>query len=445
MVGEGSSPGEDHQRTESHELVEDQLRDLIDVLRRPLQGRPVLVPFGSQAFFEGTLNPMGQELHTGGEKSVGEGDHQVGVVDREREYVVLKNYGRDKKEGCTELRLTREEARDLLQSERDLLTRTSARQPKAGTRPSLPARAVTVTASPSGDTETEPSSSSTQLSETTDNNPLFFDIREELDASGNEIRSEAINVSKQLELLESESSAGGRPATDGYILKPTSDDVSQLKGSANTNSSTAQPRPMSDAEYDKLATRLDELARLEEQSDQSKVANMASRKRLQGGSWSKGFLNKPSKATATSTKKPPGDGSSAGIKATQPKAHEQDLGPAQLTGSSAAKMPSTRRVGFDPHANDVREIPRIGERSASEIRKQRPSPASMMASQQEDAAFATSAAVAGLVRERSKSSKNTAVAVSEMPAPSASDPSPPKRLSRFAQERLERQQQHQLR
>jgi hypothetical protein len=105
-------------------------------------------------------------------------------------------------------------------------------------------------------------------------------------------------------------------------------------------------------------------------------------------------------------------------------------------GAAAA---SARRVGFNPQANQVREIPRVGERSAAEIRK-KPALFSQQRTTSDGQTSLPSSAVGGVVRERSRPSKKP----SALSAPlTPADPSPPKRLSRFAQERLEQQQQQQ--
>lgn len=218
----------------------------------------------------------------------------------------------------------------------------------------------------------------------------FFEIREELDESGKEVKAEAINVAKQLELLQKKEGKD----TNASSIVPTA--------SADDEVIDEQPekrKTMTDTEYEELSSRLDMLARLEEEAEATKAENQASAKKLQSKGWSKGFLNaKPKKKKAKPKKEAhstPGQPSSQG-----------------------------RKVAFQSQ-DQIREIPRVGERSASELKS---SPA-MTTSRREIEPQVFS----GVIRERPVDLGSKAA-----DSPSKNPPAR-KKLSRFAQERLDQQ------
>jgi hypothetical protein len=209
----------------------------------------------------------------------------------------------------------------------------------------------------------------------------FFEIREELDDDGREVTSEAVNVAKELEYLQKKE--GKSPV---LVVPVAGDDVSDLP-------EVHEPlRPVSKDEYETISARLEELARLEEQADSAKAENIKSSTKLQSKGWGKGFLNAKPKA-----KRP---------------AHTN-----ATTGCAQAK-----KVGFHAH-HDVKEIPsRIGQRaSASELI----TPVVAARKEIDDKVFS------GVIRERPVVPGTTTATESVKPA------APKKKLSRFAQERLE--------
>lgn len=218
----------------------------------------------------------------------------------------------------------------------------------------------------------------------------FFEIREELDESGKEVKAEAINVAKQLELLQKRE---GKDTNASSIVPTASADDEVI------DEHPEKRKTMTDTEYEELSSRLDMLARLEEEAEATKAENQASAKKLQSKGWSKGFLNaKPKKKKAKPKKEAhstPGQPSSQG-----------------------------RKVAFQSQ-DQIREIPRVGERSTSELKS---SPA-MTTSRREIEPQVFS----GVIRERP-------VDLGSKAADSPSKNSPArKKLSRFAQERLDQQ------
>jgi len=116
--------------------------------------------------------------------------------------------------------------------------------------------------------------------------PSFFDIREEIDTDGNEISSEAVNISQHLEILEKQHS------TETHV-----DDLHTKEDS----------KVLSDEEYSRLASRLDELAKLEKSAEAKRANVVNSSSALQSKGWAKGFLDrkKPPKTTNRKTTKAP--------------------------------------------------------------------------------------------------------------------------------------------
>lgn len=335
---------------DSSSLSSEDLRDLIDVLRQPLDDRPVLVPLTSKAFVRGRLTPENDTVSLGTPKGL-----QV---------------------------MTREQARECLQAEM---------------KAQIPKKQSSVLKSPPGGSATNTSSESDNSQQHQQSSSLpFLEIREEIDDEGNSVRSEVADVTKQLQELEGAAEApAGNPIAASQlntVEKPFGHDEVQL-------------RPLDDVEYDRLAARLEELARLEEADAVNKKTNAASRTQLQSKGWASGFLNKsrkkrtPSKETVPKLRPPPSSAATAD------------------SVSSTDSRPKT--VGFADDTNDVREIPRIGERSVREV--QRPPNRPL-----EREIFS------GMVHERTASNAKTVTPVME-----AGTEAQPKKLSRFAQERLQ--------
>lgn len=206
-------------------------------MQDPLSGRKVMIPLTSKAFLEGSLQP-----HMAGNQE------QVIVKLSEKEFVEM----------------TRTEAQKLLEERIDVLKKAKVKQ------------------SVSNEVESKM---------TADQTPSipYFEIREEYDKDGNEIRAEAINVAKELEYLQREENNKLDSAARAAVLNQDSD---LLEVERHQNECQ---RIVDSEEYEKISNRLDELARLEQEMEARKRINEASSKKLQGSGWAKGFLNKKGK------------------------------------------------------------------------------------------------------------------------------------------------------
>jgi hypothetical protein len=481
---------------------EEELRDLVDVLRQPLQGRPVLVPLGTQAFLEGTLDPRGYYRTPSSDSEPSGETFDVGICgssgernsssssdgdgDGDEEYVIIRTQNRDEdgEDEESERTVTRQQAKEFFEAERDAHLRATKQRrqggggvetKKGGEASEQSAKEISATrkvasgkpTSPATSKSSTPATDSAKASgggglDADEPQQAFFEIREELDEQGREVRAEAVDVSRQLAMLESDAPGGvvderttrqphrgsspGDTVAHGETVR-TKGNATTINGATSAATDNTSKKVISDAEYARLSARLEELALLEEHAEHSKATNTASRKGLQGGGWSSGFLNNKKKKTSKPNKPPlhnlpPPSGES------QSTAHEQ------TAATSSASEPRSRAVSFDPKRNDVREIPRIGQRSALELRKPPPSPQAMSWSGESSAGGSgVWTAASGVVRERAKPSSKkkpaiplrtggVAAAASESASTSQPDQQQqPKRLSRFAQERLRQQQE----
>ena len=334
------------------------------VLQDPLTGRKVMIPFTGKAFFAGTLEPS---------------------VDQGHEQVVVK-LSKD-----TLVDMSRSDAVALLEqrieSIQERMKKTLENYSSKGATPTKP-KSITEGGS----------------------SRAFFEIREEYDDDGNEIRAEAINVAKELQYLqkdEKDQLVGSDMFSPTNMMNDDADHEQSPSTSVHQNDS--KPGVVSDRDFETLTLRLEELARLEEEAETQKVANTMSSKTIQGSGWAKGFLNsrttktKPSKKKVTNVNK--------GI---QPQS--------AVSITNASDSPRPKRVGFGE--NEIREIPRVGDKSVAHSTSQ---------SRQ-----AISASVfSGVITERSMGAqdhRSTASATTP-----ASTPEPERKVSRFAQQRLAQQ------
>jgi len=231
-------------------------------------------------------------------------------------------------------------------------------------------------------------------------------------------------VSKQLEYLKkSENDEMSSAAKDGVqpervavVEEEFEDDVEVLTEQENDRNTL---RPLSDTEYDALAERLEELARLEEQAESDKAVNLKSSTKLQSRGWSKGFLNQKAPRKKNNRKSPPA------------------VAVAETSKSPTAK---TKAIVFGK--DEVREIPRVGERSVRNMLTKPPSSSSRPLEQ---------SIFSGIVQETGGAPAPLPVVDTAPPQVSrfaqqqrhsAAPPPPPtqpttKKLSRFAQESQE--------
>lgn len=372
-----------------------QLRDVQDALRQPLTGRRVLIPLASsKAFVVGTLAPTRNE--------------------KDEEMIQLRSANTGELQT-----MTRQDAIAHMQTERQALTRPS--QSSLSSSSNLKAKPPPTQSSVKDTTNTSNTTTTTTPTTAAAVAPNYFEIREELDEQGKEVSAEAVNITNHLKLWENEMRKQGgaaqeRPVpTEGGLsasLQSTDMDIVDKTEPAPT------PAKVSDEEFVALSARLDELARLEQEEETQKEDNRKSAKQLRSKGWAKGFLNRQ-----TSPKKP---------KAAAPQAKRAE--PSRVPPSNATspvnhmetQAPNSndtgRAVGF-METDQVREIPRIGQRSVGEIRK--PSAVKQPMLQ--------SSVVSEVVQERPRKGRPKGT-----DSPESNKDPPPRKPSRFAQQRMGR-------
>jgi hypothetical protein len=390
-------------------LSAEALNDVRDRLKGPpLTGRRVLIPLGSKAFLPGVLYPELKQYETSPSSVASSLDQEETY--KEKECVTVRQVAKPDDATVSEEVMTRQEALIYLQQEIQQQTRRNEKpSPKASS------------SGPSKTSDTKPTSQPAVALP-------FVEIREEIDAVGNETKAEALNVTEQLKRLQ----GGSSDETDGHsdmLAAPRNNDLDENFEPISDDFNDV-PRTVSDEEYAKLSNRLEQLILLEEQAQ--KPASHVSKQKL---GWSKGFLNaapKPKNA-------PPRSARCSTPKTTdiivKHAAEPPELDPLRHTTSSPAKPSNepSKGVSFHPHES-VQEIPRIGERSVREIASSR-SPGKSSTD-----AFSSPKVIEKSSPTRKQKHRNTAVA--SHAAPASVEAVATKRISRFAQERLQQRQGH---
>lgn len=353
----------------------EQVRDVNDTLKKPLTGQQVLIPLGSKAFVPGTLRPTVSP----------DGEEQIVLRDQD---------GNDKE-------MTRLQALDCLQVELDSLkppSRTKAVKIKSALRKSKP-------------------SSKQPVATHTHMNPSmpYFEIREEYNDSGKQIAGQATNVSKQLEYLQKQTA--GESVVHVPPESKDDDDVPDDDSDETWEEVRVENlKTFNEEEYGSLSERLEELERLEEEANRQQEGNSKIKSMRKG--WSKGFLNAkksastkkpaPAPTKSISTQKP-----ASSQKPAQSRKPAPPPVPTPKPAPATTKAPTTERHVAFQGEDQVKEIPRVGERSVSDVRK----PAARK--HIEESVFN------GVVKERATAPS----------APRQEQPAPKKKLSRFAQQR----------
>ena len=375
------------------EFSTEQLRDVGDVLRRPLSGRAVMIPLGPKAFYSGTLCPNVIRENNG--------DLQECV----------KLAVKDDKTGLyRHEEMARQQARDYIQHEIDsrIPKKKIAVPPKSSLKP---ARKIPC-ATKNSIEQSQSSPAAAALS--------FFEIREEIDDSGNVVQAEAVNITKQLELIEKQTREKA---------SPDSEYLQEVHESGNGDEpmlvNTSVPKPLSNSDYDKLTSRLDELARLEEEADQAKTDSLKSRQQIQSKGWCRGFLNGNRKKESKKERPP--------IKPqlqSPPVTHDS---PSRSHANTNMTVDQPKRVSFDQASNQVREISQVGDQPIKDLH----AVASSQPQPIEGDVFS------GVVKERKSAvrrKKQSPQQQVSLPSQSTQKPQQ-KRVSKFS---LERQQLHQV-
>eukprot|EP00977_Amphora_coffeiformis_P006783 scaffold1485_cov171-Amphora_coffeaeformis.AAC.22 len=371
-----------------------QLRDVQDALRKPLTSRRVLIPVGSKAFVAGELCP-----------SLDESSQQ--------EMIQLR---------------TADESGDLMTIARqDAIARIQ--QDIQALRPAKPAVSKQKPAPP-----TKSSLKSQQQTPPKNSNPSktaaapnYFEIREEINEEGKEVHAEAVDITNHLKVWEEQVGTAMGPAGS------SSNDATDLE----ELETIVEPEPVTkvtDEDFAALSARLDQLARLEEAEEARQTSSRKSAKKLQSKGWAKGFLNKnsPSRPTVSPRAEVPMTVSDTTRRVSAPTVSKSETAkPAanvptkpRETGQPESKAENSGRVAFT-ESTEVREIPRIGQRSVREIQKTASTNTTMPMQ---------GSAISEVVRERPRKNRqqernNNSDSGENLPQQ--------RKLSRFAQQRME--------
>lgn len=384
-----------------------QLRDVQDALRQPLTGRRVLIPFGgSKAFVVGRLKPV--------------------LAQQQQQEIVQF---RRAKTGELET-MTRSDAKTRIQEEIQALTTKPIKPTKKSNPKKPPTEQSSAYKKDSSDSLTATVTSVSSSAAT----PNFFEIREELDEHGKEVFSEAVNVSKHLGFWEKEVRKADESTPAPETPQSTDNDMQEDKEEEQELEEPIEddtPKPVSDQEFAALTARLDELARWEEEEEARKEQNRKHAKKLGSKGWAKGFLNKqqpskPEEAKAKAAALTQPDKSSTKYVAQAVRVSggaKFQVDSTRTSGGTRVASPSSgnesgRSVGFK-ETDQIREIPRIGQRSVGEIQK----PASRPS------------LVSEVVRERPRKPQHQQNDGAGGSSQSNND-QPQKKLSRFAQQRM---------
>ena len=444
-----------------------QLQELQGVLKNPISGREVMIPLTSQAFVIGSLQPdkdaSGEErlvIRSGGElKEMSRKEICEGL---EQEKQQQKNKGGNKKSVAI----------------KDKIKPASCGATKGGNAPDKKKSTST------GGVCTEPGLP-------------YFDIKEELDGKGNVVSSEAVNVTKQLEFVAKQAKSDDDGEFKEDVSEPDSHSQSVEYELPVGDDDNDTPSPVTDEEYQALSARLDELARLEEEAEAKTAVNQKSARKLQGDSWSKGFLSRdppakgipkqqhnnqqrahlnsrepvgkddvimnpvkqqsastsktsdttakmPAKEAVAKTKEKSKMGWSKGfLKNSSPSSKAKGTKPKVETSEPIINTPvpelqqeSSKKVTFHQNIEEVREIPKVAitaslQRSRDDYNNCYPPSSSTSSTPRpfENSVFS------GVVKERPIGRNDPPL--NQAPTTTSSESKPKKKLSKFAQERLQ--------
>ena len=259
-----------------------------------LSGSRVLVPVTSKAMFEGTLEPtLSASGDTPGEK-----------------FVIHVGDGKFEEMSC-------EQARQFFDAQTDKLMP----KPTSQTNASLDQKASGSKGTKKSIESLKTKTTSHKESSPDDRLPLM-EIREEWDESNTgPVRSEVVNISKQMERLNAGLNKAKNAGNDesgeqfgkllaemlkddeiGVQSHDIKDEIEDTIARSNedTITETSQPTRVSEEEYKSIYSRLEELEKLEAEELMSTKKSIntknSSKKNSSNKGWSKGFLNaKPKK------------------------------------------------------------------------------------------------------------------------------------------------------
>ena len=366
-------------RGESQSQLQSQLQQ-----KNKLTNHKVMIPITTKAFFEGKLQPSIRQNNIDRTKdeeqvivNIGNGyladmtiNEATSFIDRRLKalrLLVVKD-----KESNT--KVDKSKSNKKLTMKKGFLNQ---KKPKSAMKKSTIGatnQSKSTSASASASTST-----STSVSVGTRNMSSFslpyMEIREEYDDQGNEIKSEAMNMSKVLNHVKNEiKSKHGNEETNNEMLNAllaaNIDEDDQMNGDDNDNDDDDDHNDVDDDDvnkieevpkerpYQEITDRFDELMRLEEEAEMKKKGNIKSSKKLQGLGWAKGFLS--SKKTSSRTKTSANSMANITTASASTQAKRADASSDYASASEASSR--ARKVQFHP-SNEVKEIPRIGTRS----------------------------------------------------------------------------------
>mmetsp|Transcript_14351 Transcript_14351/g.27327 ORF Transcript_14351/g.27327 Transcript_14351/m.27327 type:complete len:553 (+) Transcript_14351:77-1735(+) len=282
---------------------------------QPLAGRRVMIPITSKAFFEGTLQPPTKNVLNISRNN---------AADVAMQEQIIMNVGGGKFE-----EMTRAKARDFLEKQQRL-SETKEKKKKKAVKSSLKSKKATSKVTTRNDDAPTPSTADEREQERQPSLLPLIEIRETHDPNGRILNSEVVNMSNTMQRLgnsmknvndksgdnknDDDDDGDGKELGEmlARTLKSAQEDIITLDtkklisfadaeeektpekhaASANkTRGTRTKEAPISEADYDALCTRLEELERMEEEDGEEKRSSVESSKRLQSGGWGKGFLN----------------------------------------------------------------------------------------------------------------------------------------------------------
>ncbi|CAJ1932525.1 unnamed protein product [Cylindrotheca closterium] len=351
----------------------------------PLAGRPMMIPFTKQAFLMGELQPVTTRNSESGNRTI--------------EHVQVRP-GKEKK---LQILSTNDAKQWLLKKAQPALTKPPVTAPvtQKPTQSSTFAKQTqsqtsnNTSASPSSSKRSIPQSKSQQAAAPIPFHPTMVEIHEEFNEDGTQTKGDVVNVSSEFQALMDKIGQG-----DTMSFPQGTDMSGETKEEQPENGSDEEmitidyddtpQKQLSDPEYDQLAQRLDELARLEESENQRlqegtsnsklKAQRAAGNKKKNSsgsGGWNKGFLNQPKKnksaqkrattrTQSNSTKNSQSSGQAAAGTSSKsevlpiPTSPESQI-PQSTPAAETTPLPpaTTGGVAFDLSQNQVQEIPSL--------------------------------------------------------------------------------------
>lgn len=387
----------------------------------PMAGKHVMVPMTSQAFFSGRLEPPSR----------------AGSGAKAEEESVLVNVG----DGYL-AQMGREEAAGHIQRRIGAILASVAQGGEGGAA-SEPSTASPSSAGAKNERKRQPPAP---------RGPALIEIREEFDAQGREVSAGVVNVADEMRLLKNamrkaqggdgsaSSSPGGQEIHD--LIETL--DIGQVEGNAGPvadgadyeEESAPVRAEVSDEQYRNISSKLEALARAEEQAETNRKEGLTSRQRLQSKGWNKGFLEggpTPArrKKKAAATKAGSSDGGwKEGFLNAEPKKKTHAAGAVRERSAESGGDGRQRKVVFGE--NETKNIPRIGQKSVRAVRSAELAQPPLQPQPPQQASRPMQPVSMGAVRERP-------IGASANPSQPTGDSQqqPPKRPSRFAQQRLQ--------